>query len=191
MEAAINMNTNTNKIPTQKILLWLGMVSIVMLFAGLTSAYYVKRADGNWFEFDLPFNIFYVSTAIILLSSLTMQLAVSAVKKNNLQAVKTYLIITLGLGLAFVFSQFLGWSNLVDHKVFFVGNPSGSFLFVLTGLHLAHLAGGIIGLMFTGAGAIRERYNSSNYVGISVCATYWHFLDALWIYLFVFLAVFR
>ncbi|MBP7166134.1 MAG: cytochrome c oxidase subunit 3 [Bacteroidia bacterium] len=180
------------KIATQKILLGLGMASIVMLFAGLTSGYIVRQAEGRWAYFDIP-TTFYVSSAFILLSSLTMHLGLLAAKKDRLQEVKRYLIITLGLALAFVFTQFLGWNELVKNGVYFVDRttPSGSFFYVITGLHLAHVAFGILGLIVTSAKSIRERYNSNNYLGISLCAIYWHFLDALWIYLFVFLAVYR
>jgi cytochrome c oxidase subunit 3 len=122
-----------------------------------------------------------------------MHLGLQAAKKDKLQDVKRYLIITLGLALAFVFTQFLGWNELVKNGVYFVDRttPSGSFFYVITGLHLAHVAFGILGLIVTSAKSIRERYNSNNYLGISLCAIYWHFLDALWIYLFVFLAVYR
>lgn len=192
MEMAINDETVKPKIPTEKILLWIGMASIVMLFAGLTSGYIVRQAEGNWMHFELPF-VFYISSAIILISSLTMQMAVRAVKKDDLKSVKNFLIITLGLGLAFVFTQFLGWNELVKNGVYFVDKttPSGSFFFAISGLHLAHLVFGILGLVVTSTKSIREKYTSRNYLGISLCAIYWHFLDGLWIYLFVFLAVYR
>ena len=187
-----NQVSEKPKIPTQKILLGLGIASIVMLFAGLTSGYIVRQAEGRWAFFEIP-TAFYVSSAIILLSSVTMHLGLLAAKKDRLQEVKRYLIITLGLALAFVFTQFLGWNELVKNGVYFVDRttPSGSFFYVITGLHLAHVAFGILGLIVTSAKSIRERYNSNNYLGISLCAIYWHFLDALWIYLFVFLAVYR
>lgn len=122
-----------------------------------------------------------------------MQMAIRAVKKDDLSQVKTFLLITLGLGLAFVFSQFLGWNELVKNDVYFADKltPSGSFFYVITGLHLAHLAFGLLGLIITGSKSIRERYSSKNYLGISLCAIYWHFLGGLWIYLFVFLAIYR
>lgn len=193
MEMAVdNQFTEKPKIPTARILLWLGIASIVMLFAGLTSGYIVRQAEGNWKFFEIP-PVFYVSSAIILLSSVTMHLAVRAIKKDQLQDLKRFLIITLALGLAFVFTQFLGWNELVRNGVYFAdrSTPSGSFFFVISGLHLAHIAFGLLGLIITSAKSIRERYHSGDYLGISLCATYWHFLDGLWIYLFVFLAIFR
>jgi cytochrome c oxidase subunit 3 len=122
-----------------------------------------------------------------------MHLALRAVKQNQLNMVKRWLIVTLGLGLAFTFCQFLGYNALIQKGVFFADKttPSGSFFYAITFLHLAHVAFGILALMFTAGKSILEKYNSGNYLGISVCAIYWHFLDGLWIYLFVFLAIFR
>lgn len=193
MEMVIeNQPQEKPKIATEKVLLAIGIGSIVMLFAGLTSGYIVRQAEGNWKFFELP-SVFYVSSIIILISSFTMQMAIRAVKKDDLAQVKTFLLITLGLGLAFVFSQFLGWNELVKNDVYFADKltPSGSFFYVITGLHLAHLAFGLLGLIITGSKSIRERYSSQNYLGISLCAIYWHFLGGLWIYLFVFLAIYR
>ena len=193
MEMVIeNQPQEKPKIATEKVLLAIGIGSIVMLFAGLTSGYIVRQAEGNWKFFELP-SVFYVSSIIILISSFTMQMAIRAVKKDDLSQVKTFLLITLGLGLAFVFSQFLGWNELVKNDVYFADKltPSGSFFYVITGLHLAHLAFGLLGLIITGSKSIRERYSSQNYLGISLCAIYWHFLGGLWIYLFVFLAIYR
>lgn len=183
-------NNTYTSIPTSKIFLWIAIASIIMLFAGLTSAYIVRQAEGNWVHFELP-KIFYLSTAFIMLSSASMQWALSAVKKNHLKNLLTGLIITLGLGLAFSFSQFFGWSKLVEEKIFFVGNPSGSFLYVLTGLHLAHLAGGLIYLLVVITKSIMNKYSSENNLQVQLCATYWHFLDILWVYLFVFLLAIR
>ena len=92
MEVALQ--AEENKIPTLKIVLWVALGSIVMLFAGLTSAYLVREAEGNWVSFNLP-KAFYVSTVLILASSLTIQLAIYSVKKNKLQSVKTYLILRI------------------------------------------------------------------------------------------------
>jgi len=177
-------------IPTPKMLLWISIVSMIMLFAGLTSGYIVRQAEGNWLLFDLP-KIFLLSTILIMLSSISMQLALRSIKKGNNKTNLINLMITLGLGLGFCFTQFMGWSSMVDQGVFFVGNPSGSFLYVITGLHLAHLAGGIICLIVIITKSILERYDKENYMGISLTASYWHFLDILWVYLFVFLSIMR
>ncbi len=181
--------TYTN-IPTFKILLWLSMVSMVMMFAGLTSGYIVRQAEGNWFQFELP-PIFYISTAFIVVSSLSMQWAIMGVKKNNMGQLRTGLMITLGLGLGFTFTQFAAWSKLVDLGVYFTGNPSGSFLYVLTALHLAHLIGGMLYLMVVTTRSIQGKYNKANYLPVELCTIFWHFLDGLWIYLFLFLLFIR
>lgn len=185
----IALDTPKPKIATGKVLLWLGIASIIMLFAGLTSGLIVRQAEGNWMHISIP-RVFYFSTAFILLSSITMQIAIASVKKNHLSSVKTNLIITLGLGLAFIFCQFLGYNNLVNQGVFFTGGTaSASFFYAITGLHLAHLIGGILSLIYVNGKAIMEKYDSNNYLGMQLCGTYWHFLDGLWIYLFLFLSL--
>jgi cytochrome c oxidase subunit 3 len=178
------------RVPTGKIILWIAIVSMIMMFAGLTSGYIVRQAEGNWFVFELP-SIFYISTVIILISSASMHYALHSVKRNNLSGLRTGLFITLGLGLAFSFTQFAAWSKLVDMGVYFVGNPSGSFLYVISGLHLAHLAGGLIYLIVLSLGAIKGKYSSANTLPVELCSIYWHFLDALWVYLFFFLLFIR
>ncbi len=191
MTATVEDQVTSTKIPTPKIVLWVALASMIMIFAGLTSGYVVRQAEGNWMAFEVPF-AFYVSTGILLASSLTMFLALRAAKKDDKQALKTWLIFTLGLGFAFVFSQFIGYNQLVKDGVFFTGgNVAGSFFYVITGLHIAHLVGGILALLFTTGKAILEKYNSKNLLGIQLCATYWHFLDFLWLYLFVFLVAIR
>ena len=191
MITAMEMQQTTTKIPTPKIVLWVAMASMIMLFAGLTSGYVVRQAEGNWMQFEVPL-AFYFSTGLLMASSVTMLWAQKAVKNDQLQSLKTALIITLGLGLAFVFSQFLGYNQLVNQGVYFTGgNIAGSFFYVITGLHIAHLAGGILALIFTSGKAIIEKYNSGNVLGIQLCASYWHFLDFLWLYLFVFLVAIR
>jgi len=185
----IALETHKPKIATGKVLLWLGIGSIVMIFAGLTSGLIVREAEGNWISIVMP-PAFYFSTAVILLSSLTMQGAVMAIKKNNFNSSKTYLIITLGLGLAFIFSQFLGYNSLVNQGVFFTGGTaSASFFYAITGLHLAHLLGGLLSLIYVNGKTIMGKYNADNYLGMSLCGMYWHFLDGLWIYLFLFLSL--
>ena len=178
---------------TAKPLMWVGIVGMVMLFAGMTSAYIVRQAEGNWLYFDLP-DTFYVSTAVIMISSMTMLLAQYAIKKDNTTLTTVMLLATLVLGFVFAMLQFQAWGELVDPGVFFAGresNASGSFLYVLTGLHLAHLAGGLFALIFTSVKSILKKYSAEDHVGIGVAATYWHFLDILWVYLLLFLVFIR
>ena len=177
----------------RKLLLWLGIASMVMAFAGLTSGYIVRRGGEGWMHFDLP-RMFFISTAIILLSSVSMNIALSSVKKDDLKKIKKALAITLLLGLAFVFCQFAAWKELTSQHIFFTGkdsNASGSFLYVLSGLHLAHLFGGLIVLTVTLIKVLQKKYSSENLLGLKLAAIYWHFLDVLWVYLFLFLYFIR
>lgn len=174
---------------TAKPMLAIAIGSMIMLFAGLTSAIVVRKGEGNWLHFDMP-QFFYFSTAIILISSITMNIALVAAKKNNSKQIKLMLGATLLLGLIFIRFQFSGWSELYAQKVVFAGkdsNASGSFMYVLTGLHLAHLFGGIIYLVVLFINSLKEKYNAGNLLSVQLCAIYWHFLDLLWIYLFLFL----
>lgn len=172
---------------SKKLLLWVAIGSMVMLFAGLTSAYIVRKMEGNWKEFNLPL-AFYFSTAIIIGSSVTINMALSYARKNKLAQLKQYLFLTFLLGVGFVVSQFAGYSSLVKQGVYLSGySPSASFLYVLTGLHIAHLIGGIIALLVVNIRAVMNKYNAQNTLGIDLAATYWHFLDLLWVYLFLFL----
>ncbi len=130
----------------KKFAMWLFIGSVVMLFASLTSAYIVRQAEGNWLYFELP-GILTVSTAIILLSSVTMQWAYWSAKKDNLQMVKILVSATFLLGILFLVLQFYGWKDLVASQVYLVGNPSGSFLYVITGLHGMHIISAIVFLI--------------------------------------------
>ena len=170
--------------------LWLFIVSSCMVFAAWTSAYIVRKADGNWFVFELP-NAFWVTSALIVTSSLTMHLAYTAARKDNLEGTKVALSITALLGIAFLVGQFMAWGELVARNAHFVGNPSGSFVYVISGFHGLHIIGGVVFLLIVLVAAFRYRVHSRNLSQIEMCATYWHFLDALWLYLFVFLLLNR
>ena len=171
----------------KKFALWLFIVSIVMLFAALTSAFIVKQSDGNWLSFELP-GIFVISTIIIAVSSLTMHLAYLAAKKDNLERIKWMVGITVILGLLFLVGQYYSWSELVDNNVYFVSNyASGSFIYVFTGVHGLHLVSGIIFLLITLISSLRMKIHSKKLTQIEMCMTYWHFLGGLWLYLYLFL----
>jgi cytochrome c oxidase subunit III len=176
-----------------KPLLYIGIVSIVMLFAGLTSAYVVRADNGNWLVFHLP-SIAIVSTAIIVTSSLTMFIAQSAIKKDNYRLTSLALFATLALGIAFFFTQIQAWKELTAQGIYFVGkyaNASGSFLYLIALVHLAHMIGGLIALAVSLTKSLLKKYSSSDYLGIELTAIYWHFLDFLWVYLFLFLYNYR
>ncbi|PRY45420.1 cytochrome c oxidase subunit 3 [Spirosoma oryzae] len=174
----------------RKFILWLFIVSIIMIFAAMTSAYLVRRAEGNWLEYEIP-SIFAYSSGVLVLSSLTMHWAYIAAKKDNFNALKLAISITFALGLVFLYMQFQGWVALVDEKVFFVGNPAGSFMYVFTGLHAFHLISGLLVLVSALWAAFRIRIHAKSLNQLEIAATYWHFLDILWIYLFFFLVYFH
>ena len=190
MEIA-NQQEIVTKRKSLEALMWLGIVSIIMLFAGLTSAYVVRKGEGNWMVFDLPY-FFYVSTALILFSSICMNWSLSTIKKNDKETLIKAISVTLMLGLAFFFSQFQAYKFLVDQGIYFAGkNAAGSYLYVISGVHLAHMCGGILALLFILIKAIFKKYSGDNYHGIYLLSIYWHFLGILWLFLFLFLIFFR
>ncbi|MFO0323008.1 MAG: heme-copper oxidase subunit III [Bacteroidota bacterium] len=176
-----------------KPLLWVGIISIIMVFAGLTSAYVVRSDSGNWLIFDIP-SSFYLSTAVLLTSSGSLFFALQMAKKNNQTAIIFGVLITFLLGLIFSYLQYQGWCQLRAAGIVFAGksaNASGSFLYLLTFLHLAHLLAGLISLLVTLKNSVKAKYNSENTHGLELCSIYWHFLDILWVYLFLFLLYIR
>lgn len=184
-------NNNTGGVHPLKFSLWLIIISILMMFGAFTSAYIVRREEGNWLEFDLP-SMFVINTVIILLSSVTMQWAYFAAKKDNLSTLKIMLLLTMGLGIAFLYGQLNAWGELVNNNVYFGGsesNPAGSFLYVLTGVHGFHLITGLFFLLMVLIASLKYRVHSKNMLRIQLCTTYWHFLGGLWLYLYFFLQV--
>jgi len=170
----------------KKFALWLFLVTVLMIFAALTSAYIVRQAEGNWLEYELP-EIFWVTSGIVLLSSVSMQVAYFAAKKDNFLALRIWMALTVLLGIAFLVGQWYSWVALVDREVFFVGNPAGSFLYVFTGLHALHLISGVIFLIIVLISTFRYKVHSQALNTLEMATTYWHFLGGLWLYLFLFL----
>ena len=174
----------------KKFAMWIFVASVGMLFASLTSAYIVRQAEGNWLFFNLP-DLLYWTSGVIIVSSVTMQMAYYAAKKDMLDRVKSLVIITMVLGTFFLIGQVFAWRELVAQSVYFVGNPSGSFLYVLTGLHGLHIVSAIIYLILVLVAAYRFKIHSRSLAQIEMCTTYWHFLGGLWLYLFIFLLLNR
>ena len=176
------------RIHPYKFALWVAMASILMMFAGFTSAYIVKRADSNWLEFKLP-PIFWVSTAVILLSSLTIHLAGKSFKARQMNQYKVLMNVTVVLGILFTVLQWFGFQYLQNHGVKLIGNnsnPAGSFLGVITGVHMLHVLGGVVVLLVMFFRAYNRRTINYSSLPLEVVTTYWHFVDAIWIYLFIF-----
>lgn len=182
------------KARSYKLLLLFAMGSMTMMFAGLVSAFVVSKSREDWMkDFQFP-SAFYLSTLLIIFCSVTFHLAKKAIQKDNRQATTGLLLLTFGLGIAFVVSQFKGFHQLMDGGYFFTGaesNITTTFLYVIATLHLAHLAGGLISLLIIIYNHFKQKYSSSQFVGIELGAMYWHFLDFLWICLFLFLYFFK
>jgi cytochrome c oxidase subunit 3 len=181
------------KAKAAKPLLYIAIGSMVMLFAALISAYIVSMSETRWIKFDLP-QQFWFSTGVIIISSVTINMSVSAAKKNDFKNVKLGAVLTLILGILFIVFQFLGWSELINQKIFFAGkqsNASGSFLYAITGLHLFHLIAGIFTLFVVIYKSFKNKYTSEKLLGLQLAAIFWHFLDILWIFLFIFLLLVR
>jgi len=170
--------------------MWLFLASVLMLFAALTSAYIVRQAEGDWVYFELP-DVFYSTTILILLSSVTMQWAYFAAKKDELKTVRSMMISTSMLGVCFLLGQVFGWGEMAKQGIYLVGNPSGSFVIVLTLIHGLHLVSAIVFVLIILAAALNGKIHSGNLAKMEMCATYWHFLGGLWLYLFVFLLLTR
>ena len=186
MDGAMNYPASQRKrIHPYKFTLWVAMGSIIMMFAGLTSAYIVKSNQPKWTMVDLPVT-FYYSTAVILISSLTIQMALKEFKQRRLAWYRNLLAITFVLGVLFVLLQGLGFSQLSNAGFKLQGAGAAPFLYVIFGLHAAHVLGGIIALLIIFLKAFSKYNRSYNPVSIEVMSIYWHFVDVLWIYLFVF-----
>lgn len=176
-----------------KFALWLFIATIVMLFGAWTSAYIVRRAEGNWLNFDLP-SMMYISTAVLLISSFSMHWAYWSAKKDNLDSVKIAVIITFILGLVFLVFQVMSFNQLIENNIWLGGkrsNPSGSFLYVLSGMHGLHIIGGIVFLLITLFKTFKFEVHSKKLLLIEMCTIFWHFLDGLWLFLFLFLMLNR
>ena len=177
----------------KKQLLYWSMASIVIFFGAFCSYYLVMHGNSNWLVFNLPPG-FYISTAFILLSSVTMYWAQQAVKKEQGAAVKQALFLTFILGLTFCISQILAWKALYLNGIVFAGKQSsiaGGILYVITSMHFLHIIAGLIALFITLINSLRNKYSAQNHLGLSLCGIFWHFLDILWVILFLFLYLFR
>lgn len=173
------------KIHPHKFILWVAIGSIIMMFAGLTSAYIVKREQPGWTTYTTPL-AFYYSTAVILISSLTIFLAGKSFTERRMIRYRKMLAATLILGLVFILLQWLGFRHLWLTGTTFHGSGAGQFLYIIAGLHALHVFGGVIALFVLWLRAKNTRIRSYNMVPVDVVSTYWHFVDLLWIYLFIF-----
>lgn len=184
------MTEQQKKIHPHKFTLWIAIGSITMMFAGLTSAYIIKRNQPNWFEFNLP-QTFWFSTAAIIASSITMWLAVRSFREKEMAKYRQMLVATFFLGIVFVGLQILGFVQLWRQGITLTKNVSVSFLYPIVGLHAVHVTGGIIALLVMFLKAFSRRQKIYSAVPVEMMSTYWHFVDLLWIYLLFFLLMIR
>lgn len=176
----------------KKQMLWFGIISLCMTFAGLTSAYIVSMERRDWLEdYNFP-TALIISTILIVISSLTIHMAKDAIIKEKRQLGTIFLLLTLGLGIAFVISQFYGFKSLTDQGYYFTGassNITTTFLFLIIAVHIAHVIAGFISLILIIIKHIAGKYTKEDHLGVTLGVTFWHFLDLLWVFLFVLLFV--
>lgn len=174
----------------KKMMLWFGIVSLIMGFAGWTSAYIVSSKREDWVsDLELP-SAFFISTVIIILSSIAYFAAKKAVGKNNQKMGTIFLLITLALGITFISLQFVGFSQMLESGYYFTGPTSNikmSYVFLLAAVHIAHVVAGLITLLVVLVQQLRNKYTPENMLGMELGATFWHFLDFIWVYLILFM----
>jgi len=189
METMSAKEHQLKKAQSAKLILWFAMISMVMMFAGLTSAYLVSSSRKDWLvDFTMP-SAFMWSTLVIIVSSFTLHLAKKAIKKDDRKATTSLLWLTYVLGLVFVWLQFYGFSQFVAQGLYVTGPSSHvmvSFIYVVVFAHFLHLFGGLIALSIVIYNHYKQKYNSTQTLGIELAAMFWHFLDVLWVLLFLF-----
>ena len=171
-----------------KPMLWVSMISMVMFFAGLTSAYVISMRRDDWVTFELP-DAFYISTLLIILSSITISISQNLIKKDKRELSIAFLLITFALGIAFVWQQYAGFEDLRNAGLFFTGptsTVSTSFIIGITLMHAFHVFAGIIVLLVVIYNHFKYKYKPNDLLGFELGAIFWHFVDILWIYLFFF-----
>lgn len=173
------------RIHPSKFMLWVAIGSIIMMFAGLTSAYVVKRSLPGWATFEMPV-LFWYSTAVLVVSSITMQLGLKAFRQRERARYRLIMGITTLLGVLFVTLQWNGFNQLWASGITFAGAGAGQFLYIIAGLHAIHVIGGMIALIIMFFRALSTKRRNYDAVPVEVMATYWHFVDVLWVYLMVF-----
>jgi cytochrome c oxidase subunit 3 len=187
-EQALEQEYTVAKRKSAKPMLWISMISMVMFFAGLTSAYVISMKRDDWVSFDLP-QAFYVSTILIVASSITLYLSQTFLKQNKRQLSLIMVVVTLFLGIGFIWQQYVGFNQLRSIGLFFTGpesTVSTSFIIGITFMHVLHLIAGIIVLLVVIYNHFKYKYKSDDMLGFELGAIFWHFVDILWIYLFFF-----
>jgi cytochrome c oxidase subunit III len=185
MSVSIVSNQQQKRMHPHKFTMWVAIGSIVMMFAGLTSAFIVKSNQVGWQTITIP-KVFWVSTAVIIISSVTLQMALRSFKQREMNKYRFLIGVTLLLGVAFVVLQWFGFQQLWEQKITLRGSGAGQFLYVIFGLHAVHVIGGLIALIVIFIKAFVGKIKLYSSVPVEVMATYWHFVDLLWLYLLIF-----
>lgn len=180
----------SKKIHPHKFNMWVAIGSIVMMFAGLTSAYIVKRSQAGWVGYEVP-QLFYYSTAIIVASSVTIQMALKSFRARAMSTYRMLMLVTMALGLLFMITQYLGFKAFWASGMTLQANVAYSFLYVIVGLHALHVIGGVLALIVMSLKAFSKKRRNYSTVPVELITTYWHFVDVLWIYLLVFLVAIK
>ena len=174
----------------KKMMLWFAIISLIMSFAAWTSAFIVSSSRPDWLkDFQLP-NSFVISTIVIMMSSLSFILAKRALKNQNRKATTIWLLVTLVLGIIFIFNQFNGFQQIINQGYNFTGptsNVTMSYIYLIAMVHILHVVVGLICLLVVIYNHFKQKYNAEHMLGFELAATFWHFIDILWIYLFLFL----
>ncbi len=188
MENTLEIELKEGKRKTAKPMMWISMVSMTMMFAGLTSAYVISSNREDWVSFEIP-QAFMASTVLILLSSLTLFLSKTALRKDNRKWTTIFIVLTLIFGLGFVWQQYQGFEELKAMGLFFTGpqsEVSSSMLLVIVFAHVLHVFIGVICLLVMIYNHLRGKYVGNDMLGFELGAIFWHFLDLLWVGLFCF-----
>ena len=188
MSVSIVSNQQQKKMHPHKFTMWVTIGSIVMMFAGLTSAFIVKSNQTNFKLVEIP-GVFWISTVAILASSITLQMALRCFKLREMSRYRGLVGATVVLGLAFVVLQWFGFRELWLQNITFKGSGAGQFLYVIFGLHAIHVIGGVIVLSIMFVRAFTGRIKLYSSVPVEVAAIYWHFVDLLWLYLLIFFMI--
>ncbi len=190
MSAAIVTNQPAGITPGTRFRIgaWVVIAGIVMLFTALTSAYIVRSASSDdWRQIAMP-KVLWFSTALILMSSATMEISRRSLKRQNDHGYARWLAVTVVLGLGFLGTQLFAWRQLARQGVYMASNPFNSFFYLFTATHGLHLIGGILGLAYLLMRTTRKRSTAEGELrrigAADAATTYWHFMDALWIVLF-------
>ena len=178
----------------KKMMLWFGIVSLIMSFGGLTSAFIVSSSREDWLnDFDLP-NAFFISTIIITFSSLVFIAAKKALLKEKYLLSQSLVLGVFILGLAFIYNQFLGFNELIISGYNFTGPTSNitmSYIYIIAVAHILHVIAGLISLAVVIVNHFKKQYTPASKLGFDIASTFWHFIDLLWVYLFLFLYFFN